>query len=161
MFGSMGQYYLDRGMGREISLDEAVEILARCRDAGLVTQPATAQNPAGMCNCCGDCCGVLRALNKHPAPAQLVFSNYRASVDEAACSGCETCLERCQMDALSMNDDEVVQLNPDRCVGCGLCVTECPTEALTLVAKSADQRRIPPANMAEQMMKMARKRGSI
>jgi ferredoxin len=161
MFGSMGQYYLDRGMGRKISLEEAVEILKNCRDAGLVTQPATAQNPAGMCNCCGDCCGVLRALNKHPRPADIVFSNYFAEVDSNNCTGCETCLERCQMNALSITDDGLASVNMDRCIGCGLCVTSCPTEAITLVAKSVTEIRTPPVSMAEQMMKMAQKRGII
>jgi len=55
MFGSMGQYYLDKNMGRVVSLEKGIEILKTCREAGLVTQPATAQNPSGMCNCCGDC----------------------------------------------------------------------------------------------------------
>jgi electron transport complex protein RnfB len=96
LFGSMGQYYLDRGMGRQISVDEAVSILEACHDAGLVTQPASAQNPGGMCNCCGDCCGSLAAMNKHPRPATLVFSNYVAGLDRDLCSGCETCVERCR-----------------------------------------------------------------
>ncbi len=30
MFGSMAQYYLDHGMGREIDVDEAIRILSRC-----------------------------------------------------------------------------------------------------------------------------------
>jgi len=161
MFGSMGQYYVDRGIGREVSLDEALDILKQCRDAGLVTQPATAQNPAGMCNCCGDCCGVLAALNKHPRPAEIVISNYRAVVDADACSGCEDCLERCQMEAIEVGDDSVAQVKPERCIGCGLCVTTCPTEAITLVPKPETERRVPPASMAEQMMLLAQKRGVI
>ncbi len=161
MFGSMGQYYLDRKMGREISLDEAIDILTKCREAGLVTQPATAQNPAGMCNCCGDCCGVLRALNKHPRPSEMVFSNHFAMVEMDDCTGCETCLERCQMNALRMNDEGLPSVDRDRCIGCGLCVTSCPTQALKLVSKSDSEIRIPPASMVEQMMQMAQKRGII
>ena len=161
MFGSMGQYYVDRGMGRKISLDEAVDILTECRESGLVTQPATSQNPAGMCNCCGDCCGVLRALNKHPKPAEIVFSNHLATVEIDACTGCEACLDRCQMDALDMNDDGLAVVNIDRCIGCGLCVTACPAEALKLVTKSGTEFRTPPASAAEQMMLMAKKRGLI
>ena len=161
MFGSMGQYYLDRGMGREISLDEALSIMDQCREAGLVTQPATAQNPTGMCNCCGDCCGVLGALNKHPKPAELVIANHLAEVAAEDCTGCETCLERCQMDALRMNDEGLAQVNPDRCIGCGLCVVSCPTEAIRLVAKPEAERRVPPTSMAEQMMLLAQKRGLL
>ena len=61
-FGSMGQYYLDKDMGREISLEEATKILENCREQGLVTQPATTQNPTGMCNCCG---GLLWCTQGH------------------------------------------------------------------------------------------------
>ena len=161
MFGSMGQYYLDRSMGRKITLEEATEILTQCREAGLVTQPATSQNPSGMCNCCGDCCGVLRALNKHPKPAEMVFSNHFAVVDIEDCTGCETCMERCQMEALGLNADGLTVVDEDRCIGCGLCVTTCPTEALKLVPKSEAELRTPPANNMEQMMQMAQKRGLL
>ena len=96
LFGSMGQYYVDKGMGRRIDLDEAISILNEAQNSGLVTQPATSQNPAGMCNCCGDCCGVLISIKAYPRPAELVCSNYFAVVDRDLCAGCETCLERCQ-----------------------------------------------------------------
>jgi Pyruvate/2-oxoacid:ferredoxin oxidoreductase delta subunit len=161
MFGSMGQYYLDRGMGREVSLEEAAGILERCREAGLVTQPATAQNPSGMCNCCGDCCGVLRALNLHPRPAELVMANHRAQADPERCTGCQTCLARCQMAAIAMTAEGLAEVRPERCIGCGLCVTACPEEALALVPKPAEDQRVPPASMAEQMLLLARKRGLL
>lgn len=161
MFGSMGQYYLDKDMGRKVSTDEAIEILLNCREAGLVTQPATAQNPAGMCNCCGDCCGVLGAIKKHPAPADIVFSNHVAIVDGDVCTACERCLERCQMDALALDDHGVMAVLPHRCIGCGLCVTTCPVEALSLVDKPDEALRIPPVTMVDQMMGMAKSRGVL
>ena len=161
MFGSMGAYYLDRGMGRQVSLEEAEQILADCRDKGLVTQPATSQNPAGMCNCCGDCCGVLRALNKAPRPADLVFSNYFAQVDAQACTGCETCVDRCQMNALALDEDGIARVDAGRCIGCGLCVPTCPADAMTLTPKSGKDYRTPPQTMGEQMLLMAQKRGVI
>ncbi|MDY6905648.1 MAG: 4Fe-4S binding protein [Thermodesulfobacteriota bacterium] len=161
MFGSMGQYYLDRAMGREVSLDEAVAILETCREQGLVTQPATAQNPAGMCNCCGDCCGVLVALNKHPKPSEIVISSYYARVDADECTGCEACVDRCQMNAIHLDDDGVAGINLDRCIGCGLCVTTCPVEAIELAPKPDQERVEPPPTMMEQMVKMAQKRGIL
>jgi Pyruvate/2-oxoacid:ferredoxin oxidoreductase delta subunit len=161
MFGSMGQYYLDRKIGRKVDTDEAIEILLKCHEAGLVTQPATAQNPGGMCNCCGDCCGVLRVLNKHPKPAEIVFSNHYAVVDADQCTGCETCIDRCQMEAITIGDDGVSEVNRDRCIGCGLCVTTCSSGALELVPKHREEHREPPVSTAEQMMLMAKKRGVI
>ncbi|MBU1172047.1 MAG: 4Fe-4S dicluster domain-containing protein [Proteobacteria bacterium] len=159
MFGSMAQYYLDHDMGRKVSLDEAIAILTKAQEDGLVTQPATAQNPGGMCNCCGDCCGVLKSLNLFPKPAEMVFSNYYATINDEECVGCEACLDRCQMGALSMTDDEKAAVNLDRCIGCGLCVTTCPSEAIQLVLKPEQNRKVPPATSGEQMMNMAVNRG--
>ncbi|MFH1057250.1 MAG: 4Fe-4S binding protein [Pseudomonadota bacterium] len=162
MFGSMGQYYLDRGMGRVVSLDEALQVLATAAEQGLVTQPGTAQNPAGMCNCCGDCCGVLATLNKHAKPASIVFSNHFASLDPVACTGCETCLERCQMGAIDIDADGKAIIDLDRCIGCGLCVITCPAEAITLTLKPASRRSgAPPKTGADQMRYMAQVRGLL
>jgi Na+-translocating ferredoxin:NAD+ oxidoreductase subunit B len=158
MFGSMGRYYVDRGMGREVGAEEAIRILKEAQDAGLVTQPATAQNPGGMCNCCGDCCGVLTSLKRYPRPAEKVFSNYFVAVDPDLCSACETCLDRCQMDAIQMSEEGPAEINRDRCIGCGLCVAACPEEAIQLVLKPEDQRRTPPATAFEQMAFMAETR---
>ena len=161
MFGAMGQYYLDRGMGREITFEEAVDILDKCREAGLVTQPATSQNPGGMCNCCGDCCGVLIALNKHPKPVELVFSNYYAAVGADDCTGCGECTTRCPMKAVTIDDNGIASVNRDRCIGCGLCISTCPAETMKLLSKSDLERRIPPKNLLEQAMLMAQKRGLV
>jgi len=159
MFGSMGQYYIDKGMGREVGVDEAITFLTKAQDDGLVTQPATTQNPAGMCNCCGDCCGVLRSLRSNPKPAEMVYSNHFAAVDKDLCTGCETCLERCQMDAIALNEDDVAEIDLDRCIGCGLCVTTCPTEAMLL--KPKEEHYAPPATTTEQMITMAQSRGLL
>ncbi len=161
MFGSMGQYYIDKDMGREISIEEAIEVLEKCHEDGLVTQPATTQNPAGMCNCCGDCCGVLRAIKQNPEPASMVFSNRIITADRDECIGCEECLERCQMEALALGEDGLIEVFPKRCIGCGLCVTTCPTEVLSLIDKPEKEMRLPPETMGEQMMEMAKKRGMI
>ncbi len=161
LFGSMGQFYLDNGMGRLVEREEAVQILLKAQEQGLVTQPAAAQNPQGMCNCCSDCCGVLHAVNMHPKPAEIVFSNHFAEVEAEECTGCENCLDRCHMGAITITDDLIAEINRDRCIGCGLCVATCPTDAMKLVAKSEEERKVPPMNGAEQMKQMARKRGLL
>jgi ferredoxin len=159
-FGSAARYYLDLGMGRQVTTEEALAILDRCEEAGLVNQPANVINPGGMCNCCGDCCPVLRLVKKYPRPVELILSNYYAVVDADACTACETCLERCQIGAISIGKDDVAEINLDRCIGCGLCVTTCPTAALRLEPKPEDQRYTPPAKGQELLEEMARRRGT-
>ncbi|UCH20962.1 MAG: 4Fe-4S binding protein [Deltaproteobacteria bacterium] len=159
LFESWGQHYIDLGLARQITVEEALKVLDESEEAGLVTQPANDQNPGGLCNCCGECCAILRGLNKLPRPAEAVISNYFAVVGPALCTGCETCLERCQMGAIALNDGGVAEINLDRCIGCGLCVTICTDEALHLEIKAEDQRRKPPATGREAMIMMAQKRG--
>ncbi len=47
------------------------------------------------------------------------------------CTGCETCVDSCPSEALSM-EDEKVKVDADACVDCGACVDECPVEALAM-----------------------------
>jgi ferredoxin len=160
MFGSHADFYVENGMGRYIGQEEALAILEKSEQAGLVNQPASMVNPGGMCNCCGDCCGVLRALKRGPRPAEMVFNDYQARVDEDLCTGCETCLDRCQMEAIAMTDTPCARVDVERCIGCGLCVTTCPTGAMTLALKPEDQRRQPPASGREWMQQTAAVRGT-
>ena len=159
-FGSHADYYVENGMGRYISKEEAKDIVINNEKAGLVMQPFNSQKVGGMCSCCGDCCGVLRSLKMHPKPAEMVQSNYFAQVDDELCSGCETCLERCQMEAIDVVDG-LANVNLDRCIGCGLCVTTCPDEAIQLIKNPEDQLYEPPKTGAETYMRIAKERGKI
>ena len=159
-FGSHADYYVENGLGRFIGKDEARAIIRRNQEEGLVMQPFNSQKIGGMCSCCGDCCGVLRSLKAQPRPAESVQSNYFAVVDDENCTGCETCVERCQMDAVDISDG-LAAINLDRCIGCGLCVTTCPVEAIELVQKAADQLYIPPKSGMETYIRIMQERGKI
>jgi len=158
LFGSHADYYVENKMGRFITSEEACKILDQCEEAGLVNQPANMVNPGGMCNCCEDCCGVLRALNLTPNPGQMVHNRYWAVVDPDECTGCEICLDRCQMNAIEI--DDTAAIDTKRCIGCGLCVTTCPVEAIRLEEKPKELQVPPPASGQELMAMTADKRGT-
>lgn len=160
IFDALGDFYIENGMGRRVSLEEALEVLRQCEEAGLVPSPANAQKTGGMCNCCSCCCGVLKAIKLDPRPGSRVKSNHFARVNEALCTGCETCLERCQMEAIRMAENRAM-INLDRCVGCGLCITTCPTKALTLRLKDAGELYVPPAKPMDTYLQIAKERGKI
>lgn len=159
-FGSHAEYYVETGMGRYITIEEAKAIVKKNEEEGLVMQPFNSQKVGGMCSCCGDCCGVLRSLKMHPSPAEMVQSNYFARVDEAECTGCETCVERCQIEAVEVVDGiSIIDLN--RCIGCGLCVTTCPVDAIELIKKPEDQLYEPPRTGTETYIRIMQERGKI
>ena len=158
MFDSMAEYYIRHDLGRQITVDEAIAMSKKGQKQGLVVQPATSRNPAGMCLCCGDCCGVLRAINSHPKPAEIVSSNHYAVLDSSTCTGCKVCVKRCQTTALSMEESEIAVLNSDRCIGCGLCVTTCPGKSLSLMVKPKKKQYKLPSDSMDQMLAMAKKR---
>ena len=156
--GANAHHFLSMGIGRSITKADAAEILNQNEEIGLVLQPFNTQKVGTICGCCGDCCGMLRSLKIQPVSAAAVQSNYFAEVDGEACNGCETCLERCQMEAIEVVD-EIAAINLDHCIGCGLCVTGCPTEAMQLVKKAETDLYEPPKTVAETYMRLAMERG--
>ena len=159
-FGRAAESVVRTGRGRAISCEEALEILRRAENTGLVLQPANAKDPLFMCTCCGCCCGVLRSLKRHPKPASLVSSPFAASLNADTCKGCGTCVKRCQMEAVNLDDSKAV-LNPDRCIGCGLCVSTCPTSSLSLVRKPESEQPYVPKDIIETSIKLGKARGKL
>jgi ferredoxin len=157
VIGTGADYYLDRGMARKISKAEAIEVMRKAQKEALVLESSNTQRPFAICACCGDCCEVLRNLKTLDKPASYIVSNYFCEVDHELCVGCGQCMDRCQMDALLMNDDGTkIQINLDRCIGCGNCVISCPNQALTLKQKA--QPTIPPPHAGALYMEMAKKK---
>jgi Na+-translocating ferredoxin:NAD+ oxidoreductase subunit B len=142
-----------------VSKDEALRLLAEADRLGLVH---IATNVAGgwefICHCCGCCCQFLRALTEWDAGTAVV-SNYRAAVDEAACTGCGTCIQRCQVEAIAL-DRDVAVVDAERCIGCGVCATGCPSEAVTLERLPEAHITPPPADLDAWGEERLHRRGS-
>jgi len=160
LFGMSADYYIENGMGREIDVDEAIKILELCDEHAMVVQPLNSKNSGAICACCGDCCGMMNSLKMRDKPAEAVKSSYFAVIDQDACVGCEVCLGRCQIGAITMIDERA-HLNLDRCIGCGLCVTKCPGEAIRLQKKPENQLYDPPENHMDMYIRMGIERGKI
>lgn len=161
IMGRAVDYYEQNGMGRVISREEALGILRKAGEAGLVLQPSNAQKISNICMCCGCCCGVLRTIKSHPRPADFVSSPFRVALNAETCSDCGACLERCPMGALARRDGQGVELDPGRCIGCGLCVLTCPGGSLALVRKPVSEQRDVPPTLRRTYIDMARRRGGL
>ncbi len=51
-------------------------------------------------------------------------------VESEECTGCGTCVEICPVEAISMNEDDVAEIDQDECTECASCLEECPVEAI-------------------------------
>ena len=54
-----------------------------------------------------------------------------AVVDKGTCTGCESCVDCCPVEAISMVDG-LAEISADDCIDCGACVGECPVEAISM-----------------------------
>ena len=54
-----------------------------------------------------------------------------AKVDTEKCTGCESCIDACPSEAITMEDEKAV-IDADKCVDCAVCVDECPVEAIEM-----------------------------
>jgi electron transport complex protein RnfB len=149
--------YVDMGIARYISKEEAFDILDKAQEAGFILQPENSQRPEAICVCCGDCCGLLAEVLKSPRPADLYATNYYVEVNPELCKGCGVCVKRCQLEARAIVNG-IATVNLDRCIGCGNCVITCESNASQLRKK--EMELVPPKDKDATYMKiMSRKAG--
>lgn len=160
VLGSATDYYLKNGLGRNIEKEEALEILHEADKAGLVLQPSNSQKIVNICCCCGCCCAVLRTIKNNPKPAEIVSSAFTVTYDSDLCTNCQVCVDRCQMDAITIAEDSV-DYNYERCIGCGLCVSTCPSGAVTLVRKQKSSQPHVPKTFMETYIRLLRVRKKL
>jgi NAD-dependent dihydropyrimidine dehydrogenase PreA subunit len=133
-FGSMAKYSVTQGMAREITRDEAKQLIRGVHEQGLVH---IASNHGGristMCSCCSDCCVWMRSMKELDLTDSIAKSNYVMRSDPELCTACGTCKERCPMEAITV--DDVADVDGDKCIGCGICYPTCPSGAIRLVER--------------------------
>ena len=143
-FNDVAKHLAAQGIAREISKEEAHDILDLCVQHGLVQiGDNRADELIVLCNCCGCCCDLLTIYKRFGTTSLISPSNYLATIDEDACTNCGVCVKRCPVDAIEQKGNRV-RVKEDRCLGCGVCTRFCPTDACGL--RTRDQRPYVPAN---------------
>ncbi len=128
-------YAIDRGTGREISKEEALDILRLSEEKGLVHVAMNKmQTGHFICNCCGCCCQTFPLLISEGLEL-CDPSRFAAQVDAELCTSCGTCHDRCYFNALETIDEEseITSVIREKCMGCGLCQITCPADAISMI----------------------------
>ena len=102
--GKGAEYYIRTGRARQITREEALKIIKRAEENGLMHNMPNieeAGESAAICNCCACSCFGLRVGLLYGA-RDVIRSNFVAKIDETKCVACGQCVETCPGNALKM-----------------------------------------------------------
>ena len=148
-FGRAAEFLIRENFGEKISKKDALRIMKESEDAGLVHKAFhngldPTREIEGICQCCKCCCGTF--ANHYAGGAPLLSqTSYLAKIDEEICVACGTCVEKCNAEAIELEDTAVV--DEERCIGCGLCALHCPEEAIEMERTGPRNVFVPPPKL--------------
>ncbi len=131
-YGNVGKWTVKYGQARQISYEEAIELLKQCNAEGLVH---SIDIDGCICNCCKDCCPNLIGFHQFKTKT-FIPSPFIPQIDAEKCSACSSCIDACPMGVLQLNDlNDVAEVNKDNCIGCSVCIPVCDMEAIKMVRR--------------------------
>lgn len=98
------EYYIRTGRGREITREEAFEIIRKAEENGLMHQIPNTDGLGkthAICNCCGCSCFSLRTATMF-YNNDMIRSNYVSQIDKNKCVACGECVKVCPVNALRL-----------------------------------------------------------
>jgi ferredoxin len=161
VFGNGARWAVRHGFGRMVSKDQMYHELQEAEKHGLIhCTNNSSDDMLFICNCCGCCCYILFGITRANLPTAVAKSNFILAVDEETCAGCGKCVERCHVDALTL-EDGVARLEPPRCIGCGICNITCTTESLTMTRRDRSDFAVPQKTWPDTLGTIAEEKGRI
>ena len=112
--GDMADYCRETGRGRDITYDEAMEILKRAEDNGYVHQVTNIDGEGkifAICNCNVKICNALRTSQLFNTP-NMSRSAYVAKVEPEKCVACGRCVEYCPAGAVKLGQKLCTKQGP-------------------------------------------------
>lgn len=151
VFDMGAEYFIENGMGKRLTKQEALDLLIKCEKNGLVHCTLNAQKPDFLCNCDNEHCGILKMITKFHRMSGVALSNFRAKIDESKeCTECYRCVDLCPTHALLPSIEEGgkfnLELKNNLCIGCGVCSTNCSTKRIIL---NKVENKIPEISMQD------------
>ena len=163
--GELAEYYIWKGVGRQVTKDEAMASVQQSMEEGLVIEHFYDSNTEVICQCRCDQCAILGPQKALAGQGDAIFaqSDYKLTLDKDKCIQCGACIERCPMEAITFGEDGYPQMGPE-CAVCGQCAYVCPAGARVLELKPVEQQIDFPHNVVDDWNKKAiyrRMKGSL
>ncbi|HMF32598.1 MAG TPA: hypothetical protein VKK79_14340 [Candidatus Lokiarchaeia archaeon] len=136
---SWADYVVERGIGRAIEMEEALQILKDSDKVGLVHSTSNSFKTQFICNCDPENCGILGGFIRRRYTNTFAKSNFLPEINAEACTKCEKCVGLCPPQALfhhyphtSDLADNFIAVRENICIGCGVCAANCKQGAIQL-----------------------------
>jgi Fe-S-cluster-containing hydrogenase component 2 len=150
-FDELADFVIDKGLARELTKEEALDVIRITEEAGLVHFVDNADGEIKHnCNCCGCACWNVGNIRRRKIPRDSIMATYfMRETNSNECSGCGECATICPVEAVRM-EDGVPIIDCDWCIGCGVCATVCPTDAVFLKVRE-DRIGVKPASTFQEL----------
>lgn len=154
-FDELADFIIDRGLARELSKEQALDVIRVTEEAGLVHFVDNAEGEIKHnCNCCGCACWNVGNIRRRKIPRDAIMATYfMRDTDLEECIGCGECARICPVEAVQMSDGQPVT-DSEWCIGCGVCATVCPADAALLKVREDMAGESPVATFRELHLKI-------
>lgn len=134
--GEVAEYFVSAGLAREITREEAREIMGTSAQDGNIIEGYSWKTGGAYCACNINVCLFANAYKNMGSGVNSFkyLSDMVLSYDKDACIQCGQCEERCPMKVIEVDEDGY-RIAGDMCFRCGQCGMVCPVGARKLVAK--------------------------
>jgi ferredoxin len=154
-YNELADFVIERGLAREVSKEEALDLIRVTEEAGLVHFVDNAEGDVRHnCNCCGCACWNVGNIRRRKIPRDAIMATYfMRDTDREECTGCGECAAICPVEAVKIVD-ELPEIDTEWCIGCGVCATVCPADAVFLKPREDKAGERPAATFRELHIKI-------
>ncbi len=102
-FGYAADYLIRHHMAAQVSREQVLENLMRCKKLGLMfCADNVRKNITFICCCCSCCCNMLQGINKFGYTGFIKTSSFIAVVAAEKCTGCGRCTSACPVNGINL-----------------------------------------------------------